>query len=823
MPYVKIDAGNLAATFNAFPLILAGPILRRVTATSVTVWVALKEASTVMLSVLDEGGVERATGTATARKLGAHLFVSAVTATTTTTALSRGTIYRYNLSFTDAGGAAAGTLKSSGIYSYDTTPADGLCYRTFDLPSFVIPAPTWQELRFLHGSCRKIHGQGLDALPVAGAIISDDAANAAARPQFLLMTGDQIYADDVAPAVLHMLRDVGPAVLGRTESLPGVAADVSLAPGARAKVVIDTLFMTSEKAASHLVFFDEFCAMYLMAWSDVLWPKTPEGFPTYEDVYGRQDAGIVDYLVYGGELNNILRFYAMLREARKVLANIACYMICDDHEVTDDWYVSADWCARVLGNEGGRRVIENALAAYAVFQAWGNTPEQFDTDTKPGGKILLELGTAQPDLMLVDACLTIPPKAQIFSPNIFVTANPTAETDLTNAMAPTLPKGPVLHRPAAPDGQREGLNWHYTVNGANYQIIVLDTRTWRSFPGPLGYYPPQLLSDAGWEAQVATDALPPAGVTPELTIVVSPAVPLGIPASEFFQSTRARRGVLEYDVEGWTSTERAFQQLLAKLATRPIGVQEQAPRRRRVVILSGDVHHGFGMRLQYWASKPYEAGSMETQAVFAMLTASAFKNQDILTWLLHHLGYDNMLFALNLREYFNYFGWENAAKAKDKVGEVVTDTGGASPWNLSGQTPEVSSLEAIRHRAGLPLNGSVRFQTQPEWRYHVEYLNSIVPGGAPTKRIDGQGPSAHAEGHKQHRQCVEADGAGMQIVGRNNIGEITFAFNDGDPRVRVGQRLWWREPESGPAASRTFHLVSLDFADGPDPMTRVIP
>ncbi len=40
------------------------------------------------------------------------------------------------------------------------------------------------------------------------------------RPHQLFLTGDQIYADDVATAMLPMLNRVGNALIGRTELLP---------------------------------------------------------------------------------------------------------------------------------------------------------------------------------------------------------------------------------------------------------------------------------------------------------------------------------------------------------------------------------------------------------------------------------------------------------------------------------------------------------------------------------------------------------------------------------------------------------------------------
>jgi hypothetical protein len=62
---------------------------------------------------------------------------------------------------------------------------------------------------------------------------------------------------------------------------------------------------------------------------------------------------------------------------RRVLANLPSYMIFDDHDVTDDWNLTARWRDRVQASPAGRRVVANALAAYWAFQGWGNDPGQF--------------------------------------------------------------------------------------------------------------------------------------------------------------------------------------------------------------------------------------------------------------------------------------------------------------------------------------------------------------------------------------------------------------------------------------------------------------
>jgi hypothetical protein len=76
------------------------------------------------------------------------------------------------------------------------------------------------KLRIVHGSCRKAHGEGLDALALLDSLITGKAGSAYDRPHQLLLTGDQIYADDVADILLVMVNDAGEALLGWPEKIP---------------------------------------------------------------------------------------------------------------------------------------------------------------------------------------------------------------------------------------------------------------------------------------------------------------------------------------------------------------------------------------------------------------------------------------------------------------------------------------------------------------------------------------------------------------------------------------------------------------------------
>lgn len=52
-------------------------------------------------------------------------------------------------------------------------------------------------------------------------------------------------------------------------------------------------------------------------------------------------------------------------------------MIFDDHDVTDDWNLSALWETTAYEHPFSRRIIGNALLGYLLCQGWGNQPQQF--------------------------------------------------------------------------------------------------------------------------------------------------------------------------------------------------------------------------------------------------------------------------------------------------------------------------------------------------------------------------------------------------------------------------------------------------------------
>ena len=281
--------------------ILSGPILRRVEPTLVSVQVVTQEACIVQLSLWDglmtddsaerlfskpnsitgEGGTERT------RRIGDKLHVAVVMLKLPAEKqLLPGRLYSYNITLQI--GSERHDLKSEKLLEDATESATqkahlALGYAKNRLPSFSLPPTELTSLRIAHASCRRINQNLDDGMAWLDDLIAKDLIEPNQRLHQLLLTGDQIYADDVPQPLLPQLIERGKALLGKTEFLsvlnPADANKVLFCPadakhfppGMRHQQIISEARMSTVDAASHLISFGEFAAMYLFVWSNVLW------------------------------------------------------------------------------------------------------------------------------------------------------------------------------------------------------------------------------------------------------------------------------------------------------------------------------------------------------------------------------------------------------------------------------------------------------------------------------------------------------------------------------------------------------------------------
>lgn len=817
-------------SISDLPLVLCGPMLRRVDLHSVSVFVALKFSRQVQLSLYRGQSANAsppiATQTTTTIAIGRYLHVAVITAQLPVEApLQSGVVYSYTLSFTKAGTPVApddrepetADLKTLGLLN----PQTGIVYLDGTLPSFVLPPQDLNKLRLIHGSCRKPHGEARDALLALDGMIQVTLNDPDRRPHQLFLTGDQIYADDVADTLLARLTPIGDALLGWEETLPGInqpPQSQPLRPGKREAIAQQQAGSTSGKAKSHLLSLGEFYAMYLHTWSPQVWPAKMPGFADvypqefaewkvdferrqkYEEVMAKGFRDPYEPRVelkvrheqlreqFEVEAKAIATLRQTLPQVRRALANIPVYMIFDDHEITDDWYLDLAACSRLLNRSLGQRLIQNGLLAYAIFQAWGNTPAAFEPG-KPGHNLLMAAAQwSQSQGKDTQA------QAQIIAKLGIPTLKEVQD------------RQELFHPP-------DSLDWHYTVAlpGYPYEVIVLDSRTWRLYPGPLEHA--GLISATGFQQQFSPTALP--STVPPVTIVVAPAPVLGVPLVEAIQGGGELQKLYTafLDAEAWGFNPLTFERLLANIFTR----------NSRVVVLSGDVHYGFSARLGYWATHPFEHPDHARKGVMAQLTSSAIKNETARTFppshFLHFNGYVPAVGALPERQ--DWAGWNlppgQSAIQIGQQGEGSLFWKEYQPWLLEGTPARLR----VNH---LPKDSVI--QTPEDWRYCVDYLLAENEENRNVMPVDVDRPQPgfpapgwrrdyalkqYLSAAKNHQSYRSKWGNGKEIVGVNNLGEVTFQWKDNQKAV-VHELWWWLEGKDYPFPLSKW-VISLDPDD----------
>ncbi|SLM47431.1 conserved protein of unknown function [Nitrospira japonica] len=784
---------SLKGRLETLPLVLAGPMLRKVTPDSVTVWFALKESvSEVYLEVLNDMGQPVMSGTRPTIAIGTNLHLVAVTATIIPprVELEKNIVYRYQVEFRSNGT----TTKLADVIDIRAK----LAYEPYDLPSFCLPPEDLNQLRLIQGSCRKPHGRGKDALAILDDLIAQATSSQRplARPHQLLLTGDQIYADDVSESLLMVLIDAAKILIGQ-EYVPGIIgparkigastsddfydfnhpipaclrAFVLLSPGP-GRFSIRPGF-TSSAMENHLMSLGEYLSMYLFVWSDVLWPSV---MPTFDELAAEvytlipKEDGLstLKRKTIQTRTERVAEFFRTLPQVRRALANIPTYMMFDDHEITDDWNMTRQFCSDVYSSDLGLRIVQNALVAYALCQHWGNAPEQFEAANSalPGTALLqlLDKGTAE--------------QYGAHSPDILTLIGVHRINDALGLSSDY----DLYH------DEGQSLVYNFTVEGPKHHVIFTDTRTWRSFKkDEEGSH---MLSASQLKVQIY-DKRPKHG-NKALLVVLSTNAPPIQPIRVASAHSGASNTFEHYpDIyEAWECPSAAFDRLLVTL-TDMLPILGETKHYGHIVVLSGDVHHSFASRLVYKAKSRFE--DLEAQpatAIIAQLVTSPFKNEDNDTIGVHRDGYD---FA---------------------------------PWWGEPLVPP--------HRPEFyigPIDGAtvyaknVFISDEPGYRYSLEYLIASNKGVSLSPRpliplvpTDGtEDPfkmmaRAYREASEIIRRYNRTLKKKQEIVGRNNIGEIEF-----ESAEKINHKLRWWHPDRGDLWVETLYEVSLEPWVEPNP------
>ena len=334
---------------------------------------------------------------------------------------------------------------------------------------------------------------------------------------------------------------------------------------------------TSE-GSGHLISFGEFAALHLIHWSDIsLFIK----------------ANLINFSSKHDWFNN------RNNSVRRLFANVPVYMMFDDHEVTDDWFIDETWKKRVISSVTGRNLISNALAAYWSFQGWGNNPYQFLSKFTGSLKNYFTY-------LISHAGLSHPKLSDEYQKNLL-----------------------------------EYNDWSF-VAPTNPIAVMLDTRTMRSATNNMDYNPSvnnnkkfkasKIMSDEAFRKLKVL--LNDAHYEKGSPIVICSPIP--VVGSKLFEqgqlksidgtfnryfiirlmaSKRRAPGRYKNDFENWNSNPLGKHDLLEFIDA------EADP--SRLIILSGDVHYGFhwkGKVINYHTKRSY---------IIDQFTSSSIKNNTI--------------------------------------------------------------------------------------------------------------------------------------------------------------------------------------------------
>ncbi|MBV6287431.1 alkaline phosphatase D family protein [Pseudomonas aegrilactucae] len=509
------------------PLVLAGPLLRRLEATRLVFWLVGSEPlqPTLHLNLPVEHHLN-----CQVIAIGRHAFVHLIDVQLAAP-LPTDVQVDYDL-----------LLHGQGMRDW----ASHLLYGDNQQPNFVVRA---RLDHLLHGSCRKPHHPAADGLLCADRLLAAPHAPAE-RPALLMMSGDQVYADDVAGPMLRAIHGLIERLGLFDEHLEGAVVENSAAlyrhpasyyhradllPALKSNETLRERFFggtskpifTSSNADNHLVTLAEVMAMYLLVWSPVPWALLDTHMPAGLTVE-RQAR-------YQHEQQLLQSFVEGLDGVARVLAHLPSLMIFDDHDITDDWNLSAQWEETAYGHPFSRRIIGNALIGYLLCQGWGNNPDAFGD--------------------LLPACHTL---------------SHSADDD-----------GYLEH--TAQDALIKALlrfqEWQFALP-TQPALLVLDTRTrrWRS---ESSLQKPSGLLD--WEALCE---LQQALLDHPSAIIVSPAPIFGVKLIESIQRVFSWCGYpLLVDAENWMAHRGAAQVIL--------NIFRHSRTPGHYVILSGDVHYSF--------------------------------------------------------------------------------------------------------------------------------------------------------------------------------------------------------------------------------------
>ncbi|WP_341237863.1 alkaline phosphatase D family protein [uncultured Limnobacter sp.] len=531
--------------------LLAGPVLRRMQSERITLWLATSKPVQWRLALFPDkhdSQVHEIRGHCRELKVAEHFYVHLIDLPLSMP-LPTDSWVGYELSYKN---------DTDGEWINLTQESPHLLYPGKSTLGFVIHS---RVQSVLHGSCRKPHYARKEGTSAGDGLVRADqhllelADTPTEWPALLMMGGDQIYTDDVAGPMLVAIHRLLDELNSPAEHLPGTQLETShtlhreqphyytrdqLLPKTKANKDIRTVLFTGVKkpvfttdnARNHLISLAEVMAMYLLVWSPIPWRYTEMTIPV--------DVPTEFAERYEAQLEAMEEFVAELDCVHRLMAHIPVAMMFDDHDITDDWNLSAEWEATAYSEPFSRRIVGNALVAYLVCQAWGNAPENFSGDM----------------MNRCDEALQLPGEE--------------AHEELITEL--------IAFR-----------SWQYKWD-TEPTLMVVDTRTnrWRSEFNPA--HPSGLMD---WES---LSELQQRLLGHDAVLLVSPAPIFGVKLIETIQKAFTWFGKpLMVDAENWMAHRGAASTLL--------NLFRHGKTPQNFVILSGDVHYSFAYEVELRSKK----------------------------------------------------------------------------------------------------------------------------------------------------------------------------------------------------------------------------
>jgi hypothetical protein len=477
-------------------------------------------------------------------------------------------------------------------------------------------------------------------------------------------------------------------------------------------------------------------------------------------------------------------------------------MIFDDHEVTDDWNITYKWQKLTRGNSLGRGVIRNALAAFTIFQYWGNDPRACRGDSIQS--------------QTLDKIAAMFAKSSSGSPP----GNNPDDMDPPDDVVGWLEqKFDLSLLPDPPTGGGSDpsmrMRWDFRYDGPQFEVLALDSRTWRGAETDANdllkepFYEDAsatLMTDQAMRLQIPEQ--PGAGINPKgICFVIAAAPFLGFPPVESvaqplinikdmlerdpkFPFKRWKRSLLfgrvEHDPEPWGYRPELFEAILARLNSR-----------NRVIFYSGDVHYSFASHMNYWQLDP-ATGNSKHATRFVQLTASSFRAQQPTVASVFALDLLQQLGALASKT--KRQGWHRGAAGSATVEAPIKP--GATPFNQHVtqsllDDPILVSPDAIPK--------GTQYLRKPDWVWEMD-LDADTRPDSQRFDVSMQIPDFSNVDH----------GSMVQSVARRHAWEA---------RTAMARRwFWWTnftfvgfEPDTnGDAGTVVFQVHSFD-PDGREP------